>query len=161
MISVLYDSCNVIIILPEDVTEWSIWVARNWVNIHASFNLLFIKRIIQHYTYSVSRHSSVCVVSGYGLSRLDPRHRRKIFPLASVQTSSGLTQPCIQWVPGVLFPGLKSGRGVTLTNHPHLVPRLRMSRSYTSSPPSAFVACSGTAFALTIHIIWYVYFATK
>jgi hypothetical protein len=27
------------------------------------------------------------------------------------------------------------GRGVMLTTHPHLVPRLRMSRRYTSSPP--------------------------
>jgi hypothetical protein len=31
------------------------------------------------------------------------------------------------------FPGLKHGQGVTLTTHPHLVPRSRMSRSYTSS----------------------------
>jgi hypothetical protein len=33
------------------------------------------------------------------------------------------------------FAGAKRGRGVTLTTHPHLVPRSRMSRSYTSSPP--------------------------
>jgi hypothetical protein len=31
--------------------------------------------------------------------------------------------------------GVKRGRGVTLTTHPHLVPRLRMGRNYTSSPP--------------------------
>jgi len=30
------------------------------------------------------------------------------------------------------FPGVKRGRGVTLTSHPHLVPRSGM-RSYTSS----------------------------
>jgi hypothetical protein len=30
---------------------------------------------------------------------------------------------------------------------PHLMPRSRMSRSNTSSPPSAFVVCSGTALA--------------
>jgi hypothetical protein len=47
----------------------------------------------------------------------------------------GPSQPPIQWVPGVLSPGVKRGRGVTLTTHPHLVPRLRMSRSYASSPP--------------------------
>jgi hypothetical protein len=41
----------------------------------------------------------------------------------------------VQWVPGVLSPGVKRGRGVMLTTHPHLVPRLRMSRSYTSSHP--------------------------
>jgi hypothetical protein len=47
------------------------------------------------------------------------------------------TQPPVQWVPGVLSLGVKRGRGVMLTTHPHLVPRLRMSRSYISSPPQA------------------------
>jgi hypothetical protein len=59
-----------------------------------------------------------------------------IFLLVPASWSAlGPTQPLIQWVPGVLSPGVKRGRGVTLTTHPHLVPRLRMSRSYTSSPP--------------------------
>jgi hypothetical protein len=40
----------------------------------------------------------------------------------------------LQWLPGVLSPGVKCGQGVMLTTHPHLVPRLSMSRSYTSSP---------------------------
>jgi hypothetical protein len=31
-------------------------------------------------------------------------------------------------------PGIKSGRGVNLTTHPHLVPMSRMSMRYTSSP---------------------------
>jgi hypothetical protein len=47
----------------------------------------------------------------------------------------GPTQPSVQWVPGVLSPGIKRGRGVMLTTHPHLVPKLRMSRSYTSCHP--------------------------
>jgi hypothetical protein len=34
----------------------------------------------------------------------------------------GPTQPPVQWVPGVLSPGVKRGRGVTLTTHSHLVP---------------------------------------
>jgi hypothetical protein len=60
----------------------------------------------------------------------------KDFPLTSVSRPAlGPTQPPVQWVPGVLSPGVKRGRGVTLTTHPHLVPRSRMSRSYTSSPP--------------------------
>jgi hypothetical protein len=42
-------------------------------------------------------------------------------------------------------PGVKHGRGVTLTTHPHLVQRSLMCRSYNSCPPSASMACSGTA----------------
>jgi len=57
----------------------------------------------------------------------------------------GPTQPPVQWVPGVLSPGVKRGRRVTLTTHPHLVPRSRISRSYTPLPPSTSMACSGTA----------------
>jgi hypothetical protein len=70
-----------------------------------------------------------------GRSRFDPWQRQEISPLASVsRLALRLTQPPVQWVPGVLSPGLKRGRGVTLTTHPHLEPRARMSSSYTSSP---------------------------
>jgi hypothetical protein len=37
--------------------------------------------------------------------------------------------------PSLLCNGYQGGRGVMLTTHPHLVLRLRMSRSYTSSHP--------------------------
>jgi hypothetical protein len=59
----------------------------------------------------------------------------------------------IWWIPGVLSQGLKRGRSVTLTTHPHLVSR--MSRSYTSSLQSAFMACGGAAIALDF---WYGFF---
>jgi hypothetical protein len=43
----------------------------------------------------------------------------RIFPVASVSIQAlGLTQPAVQWVPGVLFQGLKRGRGVTMTTYP-------------------------------------------
>jgi hypothetical protein len=48
---------------------------------------------------------------------------------------------------GVPFPGVRRGRGVTLTNH-HLVPRSRISRSYTSASPWRLHSCSGTALLL-------------
>jgi hypothetical protein len=81
--------------------------------------------------------SSVSIVSGYGLDDQAIEVRspagERIFPLASVSRPAlGPTQPPVQWVPGVLSPGLKCGRGVKLTTH--VVPRSRMSKSYTSSP---------------------------
>jgi hypothetical protein len=48
----------------------------------------------------------------------------KDFPIASVSRPAlGPTQPPVQWVPGILSPGVKRGRGVMLTTHPYLVPR--------------------------------------
>jgi hypothetical protein len=42
-----------------------------------------------------------------------------IFPLASVSGPGlGPTQSPVQWVQGVLSPGIKGGRGLTLTIHP-------------------------------------------
>jgi hypothetical protein len=58
-----------------------------------------------------------------------------IAPLTSVSRPAlGSTQPPLQWVPGVLSPEVKRGRGVMLTTHPYLIQRSWMSRSYTSSP---------------------------
>jgi hypothetical protein len=83
-----------------------------------------------------SRVSSGSIVSDYGRSGFDPRQGQRIFPLASVSRPAlGPTQPPVQWGPGVLSPGVMRGRGVMLTTHSQLVPRSRMSRSYTSSPP--------------------------
>jgi hypothetical protein len=71
-----------------------------------------------------------------GRSGFDSRQGQRIFLLASASRPAlGPTQPPIQWVPGVLSPGIKRGRGVTLTTHLHIVPRLSISRSCTSSPP--------------------------
>jgi hypothetical protein len=75
---------------------------------------------------------------GWTTGRLgfDPRQEQRIFPLASVSRQAlGPTQPPVQWLPGVLSPGVKRGRGVTLTTHLHLVPRSGMSRSYSAYPP--------------------------
>jgi len=40
------------------------------------------------------------------------------------------------------FPGVKSGRGVTLTPHPRLVPLVMKEQSYTSTPPMGRTACT-------------------
>jgi hypothetical protein len=52
------------------------------------------------------------------------------------------------------YPGVKDGRGVTLTTHPHLVPRSRMSRSYTSSPPKRLHGVQRDCF--TCLFIWFI-----
>jgi hypothetical protein len=76
-------------------------------------------------------HSVWCLATDWttGRSRFDPWQRQKDFSSRLCpQTSSGPTKPPVQWVPGVLSPGIMCGHGVTLTTHPHPVP------SYTSSP---------------------------
>jgi len=52
------------------------------------------------------------------------------------------TRPDRSWGPPSLlynvygfFPRGKSGRGVALTTHPYLAPRLKKEQSYTSTPP--------------------------
>jgi hypothetical protein len=62
-----------------------------------------------------------CLTTGWttGRSGFDPRQGQRIFPLASMSRPAlGPTQPPVQWVLEVLSPGLKRGRGVTLTTHP-------------------------------------------
>jgi hypothetical protein len=54
-----------------------------------------------------------------GRSRFDPRQGQRIFLLTPASRPAlGSTQPPVQWIPGVLSPWVKSGRGVTLTIHP-------------------------------------------
>jgi hypothetical protein len=48
-----------------------------------------------------------------------PWQKQEIFTLTSVSRPAlGPTQPPVQWIPGVLSPGVKRGRGLTLTTHP-------------------------------------------
>jgi hypothetical protein len=64
-----------------------------------------------------------------------------------VQTGSGAHPVSCKMGTVGPFPGAKRGRDVTLTTHTHLVPRSRMSISYTPLHPRAFLACSGTTLA--------------
>jgi hypothetical protein len=98
-----------------------------------------------------SRVSSGSIVSDYGLDdrAIGVRSPAGVEDFSSslcVQTGSGAHPASCTVGTGGPFPGgKKRGRGVTLTTHPHLVPRSRMSRSYTSSPLRASMACSGIA----------------
>jgi hypothetical protein len=69
-------------------------------------------------------------VSEYGLDDrvievLSPTGAEDFFLAPASRPALRLTQPSIQWVPGVPSPGVKRGRGVTLTTHPHLVAEVK------------------------------------
>jgi hypothetical protein len=104
--------------------------------------------------YVMSRVSSGSIVSDYGL---DDRAIMVRSPAEAKDFSSNL---CVQtgseaypMSTGVLSPGVKRGQGVMLTIHPHLEPRSWMNRSYTPLPPSASMACSGTALLFTFTLL--------
>jgi hypothetical protein len=102
--------------------------------------------------------SSVSIVSGYGLDDRvievrSPAGAKDFSSNLCVQTGAGAHPSSCTMGNGFLSPGEKRGRGVTLTTHPHLVPRSIMSRSYTSSTPCVSMACSGTALILIFFTI--------
>jgi hypothetical protein len=66
-----------------------------------------------------------------------------------VQTGSGAHPASCTKGTGGPFPGGKARPGVTLTTHPHLVPRSWMSRSYTSFPPYASIGVLWDCFTYT------------
>jgi hypothetical protein len=92
---------------------------------------------------------SGCSLNGAGVAQ-SVQCLTRIYPLTCVQTGSGAHPASCTMGTGGPFPGAKRGRGVTLTTHPHVVPRSRMSRSYTSSPLSATMACSDTAINMSL-----------
>jgi hypothetical protein len=66
--------------------------------------------------------SSVSIVSGYGLDDRaievqSPAEAKGFFLQPLSRLALGPTQPPVQWVPGVLSPGLKHDKGVMLTTH--------------------------------------------
>jgi hypothetical protein len=118
-----------------------------WLDIQ----LPILEANVQYVRVSWLGQSVQCLATGWTTGRLsfDSRQRRKNFSssLSVSRPTLVLTQPPVQWVPGVFSLGLKRGRGVTLTTHHHILQKSRMSRSYIPSPPSASVACRRTALA--------------
>jgi hypothetical protein len=94
--------------------------------------------------------SSVSIVSDYRVDDpvFNPRQRQRISSSLCVQTSSEAHPASCTMGTGDPFPGVKCRRGVMLTTLPHPVPRSRINRSYTSSPPWRLPGGGGTAFAL-------------
>jgi hypothetical protein len=89
--------------------------------------------------YYIGRDSSVSTVSDYGLDDREigvrsPAEAKDFSSILCVQTGSGAHPDSCTKGTGGPFPGVKRGRGMTLTTHPHLVPRSGMSRSYIPLP---------------------------
>jgi hypothetical protein len=89
---------------------------------------------------SLEPDSSVSRVSDYGLDDRaikvrSPAEATDFSTSLCVQTGSGAHPASCTIDTGVPSPGVKSSRCVTLTAHPHVVQRSRMSKSYMSSPP--------------------------
>jgi hypothetical protein len=127
---------------------WFLWL----------FSLLRIP-FHRHFIQSTNKlpGSSVSIVSDYGL---DYRAIEVRFPAEAkdfssslcVQTGSGAHPASCTMGTGGLFPGGNRRRAMTLTTHPHLVPRSWMNRSYTSSPRTCLRGCSGTALASAFNL---------
>jgi hypothetical protein len=111
----------------------------------------------EHHTKPINTHSAGKMQSNLILKQVlninyhcgsesDSRQRQRIFPLASVQTSSEAHPASCPMDTGGPFPGgVKRGRAVTLTTHLLIVPRSRVRRSYTSSLPCRLHGGSRTA----------------
>ena len=78
--------------------------------------------------------SSVGIATGYGLDGPGVESRWGARFSAPVQTGPG-AHPASCTMGTVSFPGVKSGRGVTLTPHPLLVPWSGKSRAVPLPPP--------------------------
>jgi hypothetical protein len=97
----------------------------------------------------VGRDSSVGIATRYGLDGSGDRFTMGARFFAAVQTGPGAHPASYTMGTGSLPRGY-SGRGVELTTHPHLVPRLKKEYSYTCTPLWAFMACSRENFTFTL-----------
>ena len=84
---------------------------------------------------------SVGIATGYGLDGPGIETWWGARFTAPVQTGPG-AHPASCTMGTGSFPGVKSGRGVTLTPHPLLVPLVMKGQSYTSTPPMGRTTCT-------------------
>jgi len=100
--------------------------------------------------WSMGRDISVGIATGYGLDGpgIESRWRRN-FPHLP-RPVLGPSQPPVQRLPG-FSPGVKSGRVVTLTPHPLLVPWSRKSRAIPLLPLLPVLPVQSLSASTTVH----------
>jgi hypothetical protein len=86
------------------------------------------------YAGAAVAQAACCLTTGWTIGVRSPTGAEDFSSSPCVQTDSGAHPASYPMGTVVLSPGVKRGRGVTLTTHPHLVSRLSISGSYTSSP---------------------------
>jgi hypothetical protein len=127
------------------VSEHDLWFLRQSAthsySTISSFKIIFTVQAVYNFEFcqwDYESGSSVCKVSDYGLKGQGSIPRG--FFLQPLLPDRLWGPPSLLYT-GYrgLFPrrGVKRGRGVMLTTHPLLVPRLRKSRSYTSCHQNA------------------------
>jgi hypothetical protein len=138
---------------PSNTTENSSHITGEWKMMNCNCLLEETTQPYKMLTSALHKGSWASQYSVWlhtGWPGFDPWQRRRIFPATSVsRPAMRSTQPPILWVLGVLYPGVKRSWGVKLTTHPHLVPRSKMSRSYTFSPTCHLHGSSRTALLFT------------
>ena len=100
------------------------------------------------------------IATGYGLDVLENKSRwDRHFPHLSRQALGTIQSP-VQWVQG-LYPRVKSGRGVTLTPHPILVPWSRKSRAIPLLPLWAIWPVQGLGACTRVHFSFFTFHASS
>ena len=131
------------------------WICRkNQQDSH--FSSLMIS--FSHIVFDRGRDSSVSIATGYGLERPGIDSRWGLRFSALVQTGPGAHPASCTMCTGS-FPGVKSGRGVTLTPHPLLVPWSWKGRDisllplWVVRPVQSLSACTRVTFTFTFLLL--------
>ena len=122
--------------------------------------VLATMRNLQYFDNTGGPGSSVGIVTELRAGRSGDRIPVGARFFATVQTGPG-AHPASCTMGTESFPGVNSGRGVTLTPHPILVPLVMKESSYTSTPPMGRTACTehqclfkGALYRLTIQSLY-------
>jgi len=124
-----------------------------WHSGQNSYQRYKIIMITSYCCLLVGRYSSVGIATGYGLSGPEIESRWGARFSAPVQTGPGAHAASRTMGTGY-FPGVKSGRDVTPTPHPLLVPWSRKSRAipplplWAVRPVQSLSACTSVHFTL-------------